>query len=204
MVVQLGCVHCTQLPLNGFPWSLRYTTYFSSYEQYTSWMYYSVGPWYAGQNCWEYQGSALPLLWERGGIAWSNIESIIIHTYWCTICAWLTCHWEGWYEELLDIFAKLYSSWRECSSDPYLTLQVNSGAGLLRVVRTDLADVVLVCEAKKKQTNYLRSLISDLAKGVYAVCGYVTLWLCKWWLNFFPQPSYWCGCLWNWCLQYWC
>ena len=48
-------------------------------------------------------------------------------------------------------------------------LQVNSGARLLRVVRNDLADVVLVCEAKKKQTNYLRSLISDLAKGVYSV-----------------------------------
>ena len=45
-------------------------------------------------------------------------------------------------------------------------VQVNSGARLLRVVRNDLVDVVLVCEAKKKQTNYLRSLISDLAKGV--------------------------------------
>ena len=44
-------------------------------------------------------------------------------------------------------------------------VQVNSGARLLRVVRNDLEDVVLVCEAKKKQTNYLRSLISDLAKG---------------------------------------
>ena len=27
----------------------------------------------------------------------------------------------------------------------------------------------LVCEAKKKQTNYLRSIISDLAKGIYKV-----------------------------------
>ena len=69
---------------------------------------------------------------------------------------------EGWY-----VFAKLRPfSWRECSCDPCLTLQVNSGARLLRVMRNDLADVVLVCEAKKKQTNYLRSLISDLAKGV--------------------------------------
>ena len=50
--------------------------------------------------------------------------------------------------------------------------QVNSGARLLRVVRNDLADVVLVCEAKKKQTNYLRSLISDLAKGVYSMYNY--------------------------------
>ena len=49
---------------------------------------------------------------------------------------------------------------------------MNSGARLLRVVRNDLADVVRVCEAKKKQTNYLRSLISDLAKGICSV------WLC--------------------------
>ena len=44
---------------------------------------------------------------------------------------------------------------------------MNSGARLLRVVRSDLADVVQVCEAKKKQTNYLRSLTSDLAKGTH-------------------------------------
>ena len=36
---------------------------------------------------------------------------------------------------------------------------------MLHDVRSDLADVVEVCEVKKKQTNYLRSLISDLAKG---------------------------------------
>lgn len=43
--------------------------------------------------------------------------------------------------------------------------QVNSGARLLQDVRSDLNDVVEVCEVKRKQTNYLRSLISDLAKG---------------------------------------
>ena len=43
--------------------------------------------------------------------------------------------------------------------------QVNTGARLLRDVRHDLEDVVEVCEARKKQTNYLRSLTSDLAKG---------------------------------------
>ncbi len=43
--------------------------------------------------------------------------------------------------------------------------QVNTGHRLLMDVRRDLVDVVQVCEAKKKQTNYLRSLTSDLAKG---------------------------------------
>ena len=43
--------------------------------------------------------------------------------------------------------------------------QVNTGARLLRDVRHDLEDVVEVCEARKKQTNYLRSLTSDLTKG---------------------------------------
>ena len=43
--------------------------------------------------------------------------------------------------------------------------EVTSGSKLLQTIRTDLANVVQVCEAKRKQTNYLRSLISDLAKG---------------------------------------
>lgn len=36
---------------------------------------------------------------------------------------------------------------------------------MLQEVRQDLSDVVSVCEGKKKQTNYLRTLISDLVKG---------------------------------------
>lgn len=36
---------------------------------------------------------------------------------------------------------------------------------MLQEVRQDLSDVVQVCEGKKKQTNYLRTLISDLVKG---------------------------------------
>ena len=44
---------------------------------------------------------------------------------------------------------------------------MNTGVKLLRDVRNDLEDVKLVCEARKKQTNYLRSIISDLAKGTY-------------------------------------
>lgn len=37
---------------------------------------------------------------------------------------------------------------------------------MLQEVRQDLSDVVQVCEGKKKQTNYLRTLISDLVKGM--------------------------------------
>ena len=36
---------------------------------------------------------------------------------------------------------------------------------LLKTVRRDLHDTVMVCEAQKKANNYLRSLMSDLAKG---------------------------------------
>lgn len=39
------------------------------------------------------------------------------------------------------------------------------GAKLLQDVRQDLADVVQVCEGRKKQTNYLRTLINELVKG---------------------------------------
>lgn len=42
------------------------------------------------------------------------------------------------------------------------------GAKLLQDVRQDLADVVQVCEGKKKQTNYLRTLINELVKGAGA------------------------------------
>ena len=43
--------------------------------------------------------------------------------------------------------------------------EVNSGSRLLTTVRNDLDDIISVCEARKKQTNYLRSVISDLTKG---------------------------------------
>lgn len=74
-----------------------------------------------------------------------------------------------------------------------LAFQVNSGAKLLRVVRNDLADVVLVCEAKKKQTNYLRTLISDLAKGEHlqSLVECLPYWLgVQWWSTFFPQLNF--------------
>lgn len=41
------------------------------------------------------------------------------------------------------------------------------GGKMLQEVRQDLSDVVQVCEGKKKQTNYLRTLISDLVKGQF-------------------------------------
>uniref|UniRef100_A0A8C5Q446 AAA+ ATPase domain-containing protein n=1 Tax=Leptobrachium leishanense TaxID=445787 RepID=A0A8C5Q446_9ANUR len=44
--------------------------------------------------------------------------------------------------------------------------EVKMGAKLLQDVRTDLTDVVQVCEGKKKQTNYLRTLINELVKGI--------------------------------------
>ena len=46
-----------------------------------------------------------------------------------------------------------------------VVLQVKFGVKLLKLVRGDLLDVIHVCETKLKQTNYLRSLISDLVKG---------------------------------------
>lgn len=44
--------------------------------------------------------------------------------------------------------------------------EVNLGVRLLSVVRSDLDEVIAVCEAKKKQTNYHRSLLSMLNKGM--------------------------------------
>lgn len=41
------------------------------------------------------------------------------------------------------------------------------GGKMLQDVRQDLSDVVQVCQGKKKQTNYLRTLISDLVKGTF-------------------------------------
>lgn len=46
------------------------------------------------------------------------------------------------------------------------------GSKMLQDVRQDLSDVVQVCQGKKKQTNYLRTLISDLVKGTYVTGVY--------------------------------
>lgn len=45
--------------------------------------------------------------------------------------------------------------------------EVKMGGKMLQDVRQDLSDVVQVCHGKKKQTNYLRTLISDLVKGTF-------------------------------------
>ncbi|XP_040576126.1 dynein heavy chain, cytoplasmic [Lepeophtheirus salmonis] len=44
--------------------------------------------------------------------------------------------------------------------------EVNTGCKILGIVRTDLSDVVDITENKKKQTNYHRSIISDLTRGM--------------------------------------
>jgi hypothetical protein len=62
--------------------------------------------------------------------------------------------------------------------------EVKMGAKLLQDVRQDLADVVQVCEGKKKQTNYLRTLINELVKGADGVCGWELVCHC-------PHPM--CG-----------
>jgi len=40
------------------------------------------------------------------------------------------------------------------------------GRNLLKTVLTDLNDISQVCDLKKKQTNYIRGLLSDLQKGI--------------------------------------
>jgi len=48
----------------------------------------------------------------------------------------------------------------------YYEREVTLGVKLLAVVRSDLDEVIAVCEAKKKQTNYHRSLLAQLNKGL--------------------------------------
>lgn len=65
---------------------------------------------------------------------------------------------------------KRREEWCKCLSlqDPlfrFFEREVKSGAKLLQDIRQDLVDVVQVCEGKKKQTNYLRTLISEMVKG---------------------------------------
>ena len=48
--------------------------------------------------------------------------------------------------------------------------QVNVGIALLSTVRNDLQNVIAVCEQVKKPTNYLRSVMSDLMKGIVVFC----------------------------------
>ncbi|EDO28787.1 predicted protein, partial [Nematostella vectensis] len=59
----------------------------------------------------------------------------------------------------------------------YFEREVNTGIQLLNTVHQDLSDTVLVCEAQKKPTNYLRGLMSDLAKGFYIRRLNLSIWL---------------------------
>jgi dynein heavy chain 1 len=44
--------------------------------------------------------------------------------------------------------------------------EINTGVALLKTIQSDLNDVIAICEGHKKQTNYHRQLLKDLAKGV--------------------------------------
>ncbi|KAL1138869.1 hypothetical protein AAG570_008931 [Ranatra chinensis] len=48
----------------------------------------------------------------------------------------------------------------------YFEREVNSGANLLRDVIHDLQDVVAICQGEKKQTNYHRTMLSELVRGI--------------------------------------
>jgi dynein heavy chain 1 len=48
----------------------------------------------------------------------------------------------------------------------YFEREVNSGAKLLQDVIHDLKDVVLICQGEKKQTNYHRSMLGELVRGI--------------------------------------
>ena len=44
--------------------------------------------------------------------------------------------------------------------------EVNLGYKILKIVRHDLNDINEICHSKRKQTNYHRSIISDLTRGI--------------------------------------
>ncbi|XP_049288218.1 dynein heavy chain, cytoplasmic isoform X3 [Anopheles funestus] len=48
----------------------------------------------------------------------------------------------------------------------YFEREVSSGAKLLQTVVSDLQDVVLICQGEKKQTNYHRTMLSELVRGI--------------------------------------
>lgn len=48
----------------------------------------------------------------------------------------------------------------------YFEREVSSGAKLLSTVVCDLQDVALICQGEKKQTNYHRTMLSELVRGI--------------------------------------
>lgn len=51
----------------------------------------------------------------------------------------------------------------------YFEREVSTGAKLLQTVVSDLQDVVLICQGEKKQTNYHRTMLSELIRGILPV-----------------------------------
>jgi dynein heavy chain 1 len=54
----------------------------------------------------------------------------------------------------------------KCPLFRFFEREINTGIALLKTVLNDLHDVVLICEGNKKQTNYHRQIVKDLAKGL--------------------------------------
>ncbi|KRT84034.1 hypothetical protein AMK59_1732, partial [Oryctes borbonicus] len=48
----------------------------------------------------------------------------------------------------------------------YFEREVNCGSKLLLDVNHDLNDVILICQGEKKQTNYHRTMLSELVRGI--------------------------------------
>ncbi|XP_055612109.1 dynein heavy chain, cytoplasmic isoform X2 [Uranotaenia lowii] len=48
----------------------------------------------------------------------------------------------------------------------YFEREVSSGAKLLQTVVSDLQDVVYICQGEKKQTNYHRTMLGELVRGI--------------------------------------
>ncbi|XP_037072682.1 LOW QUALITY PROTEIN: dynein heavy chain, cytoplasmic-like [Pollicipes pollicipes] len=48
----------------------------------------------------------------------------------------------------------------------YFEREVNIGSRLLAGVQSDIADIIAICEGTKKQTNYHRTMVAELVRGV--------------------------------------
>ncbi|XP_034530779.1 cytoplasmic dynein 1 heavy chain 1 [Notolabrus celidotus] len=90
----------------------------------------------------------------------SDTQPAWMRTLHTTACNWL---------QLMPQMVNPLKRTVENIKDPlfrFFEREVKMGGKMLQEVRQDLSDVVQVCEGKKKQTNYLRTLISDLVKGI--------------------------------------
>uniref|UniRef100_A0A3Q2CCL3 Dynein heavy chain C-terminal domain-containing protein n=1 Tax=Cyprinodon variegatus TaxID=28743 RepID=A0A3Q2CCL3_CYPVA len=83
--------------------------------------------------------------------------------------SWIFWLFSGKCDQILRLLHLFQLSFGLNIQDPlfrFFEREVKMGGKMLQEVRQDLSDVVQVCEGKKKQTNDLRTLISDLVKGV--------------------------------------